>query len=276
MSGLPSEFPATEATTQTPGERFQQRLAAWRVRHRSQGATQAYPYAWRLPELARPLGREALSQAQHALALTLYELGRFAEARAALPEPAADPDLTLLQARCLCLLGEAAAGLQLARALPTASPGLAHLHFLLDDADATLAALAAGPAAPDDAGEAPWTTLLRGWAGARRGLVPDEGGMQRALAELRALAPALAAQGAALHAEARFHQGPCWALTWLDDALALGDGHGQHHLKARLLGLKARALAADGRLGEAGRFQRLAQDLARRQGALLYLAPGWT
>lgn len=253
---------------------FARRLAAWRAAHGRFGPARSYPFAWRLPDLARPAGRAAVIQARYALALTLHDLGRFDAALAGLPEPGADAAITLLHARCLCLQGQGAAGLALARTLPPSGAslaGLAYLHYLVDDAARALDACVAYRQAAATPLDGHWATLLACWARARLGLAVDEGAAQRAWSGLAGLAPALAAHGAALHAEARYRQGPRWALVWLDDALEQGERFGQHHLKARLLGLKAHALAAAGQLGEARRFQGLARDLAQRQGAALYL-----
>jgi hypothetical protein len=93
----------------------------------------------------------------------------------------------------------------------------------------------------------------------------------QALARLRLLHPTLAAQAAAVLAETIYCMGPRWAPVWLDHALDQVDLFSQHHLKARLLGLKARALEAAGELGEGARFRKQAKALAERQGARLYL-----
>jgi hypothetical protein len=110
------------------------------------------------------------------------------------------------------------------------------------------------------------TGPVPGWAGMT---IPRPA--HAALALLRGIAPVDAARAQALHAEAAFHVSPAWALTWLDEALEQIERHGQHHLKARLLELKARALEANGLLGASSRFLELARETARRQGAWRYL-----
>jgi hypothetical protein len=116
-----------------------------------------------------------------------------------------------------------------------------------------------------------WHCVLGAWAAACRGMPVPPDQSQRSLDTLRKLHPALGAQAEAIHAETRYCQGPRWAVVWLDHALDQVDLFSQHHLKARLLGLKARALEAAGELGEGARFRKLARALAERQGARLYL-----
>lgn len=91
------------------------------------------------------------------------------------------------------------------------------------------------------------------------------------LARLGELHPSLAAQGEAVLAEALYWLAPRWATVWLDHALNQVELFGQHHLKARLLGLKASALDGAGALGEGARIRKQARALAERQGARLYL-----
>lgn len=273
--------------TSEPG-RFEARHAIWAMLHACFGPARSYPYAWRLPELARGEDAQARRRAGFALALTLYSLGRFDEARSSLPTLDGfeddDPELVSgildLRARCLWLGGEGEAARVLAatvwdgraRAL-TRLRARAYFHYLADDPRSAVsagmdyhdAARAAGSPADQS-----WAALLVHWARARSGLSIDPAAAHTALAALSDIAPSDAAHGAALHAEAMFRQDPVWSLVWLDEALDQGERYGQHHLKSRLLHLKARSLESAGMLGEAGRFMELARDIARRQGAWRY------
>lgn len=248
----------------SPNQSFAQRFSLWAQLHQQQGPGRSYPYAWRLPELARTLGRIPLRQARFALALDLYTLGRFDESLAALPEAGEMDAATMLRRRLHLLLGhgepgEEGAGMPLRehaylaylRDLPVAwsSPG----HEDINEADRH------------------WLTVLVTWSRARRGEPVSLAAGHRALARLRSLVPSLAAQAEAVHGEAVYWLGPRWAPVWLDHALDQVELFGQHHLKARLLGLKASALEAAGELGEGARFRKLAQALAARQGARFYL-----
>jgi len=242
-------------------EVFTQRLLAWETRHRLEGAGRSYPYAWRLPELARPLGRACLHRAENALALDLYTLGRFPEALAALSAMNSSPQAQILRHRARTLM-DASAAVPKAEDDPMESRYLAYLE---DQAQPTAAL--AGCSEPDGL----WCGLLEVWGRARQGQALCLTPSHRALAGLRRLNPALAAQAEAVFAETVFHLGPRWAAVWLDHALDQVDRFSQHHLKARLLGLKAKALEAAGELGEGARFRKQARALAERQGARLYL-----
>jgi len=258
------------------GDPFRQRYAVWAGLRAREGAARAYPHAWRLPELARQHGRAAQASANLALGLTLYELGRFAEARAALPAPDDDCDLDTLamHAACACQLAsddacpELCADPRLLAATPAALAARSWLCFLRDDAVAVPPLCHAWQSL--DAGSArDWPVIWRHWAERRQGLGGDEPAAHTALARLRRHAPAAAVLAVAAHAEAAFHRGAAWSQVWLNEALAQCECYGQHHLKARLLWLKARALGADGQLADADRFAKLAHTLARRQGAAL-------
>lgn len=235
---------------------FGQRHARWREIHRLAGAGRSYPHAWRLPELARPLGGGALALAQEALALDLYCLGRFPESLAALPGAHAGPLTRILGARLRLLLMSGPLQAPLVTDVEAA-----YLHYLL------------GEAVPGDwpGGDSEeqrlWSTLLAQWS--RPGADPATGHL--ALARLRRIHPSLAAQGEAMLAEAAYRRAPRWSVAWLDHALEAAERFSQHHLKARLMGLKARALAAAGELGASERFRRQALVLAGRQGARLYV-----
>ncbi len=247
-----------------PATRFARHHAEWANLLARQGSARAYPYAWRLPELARRLDTDARAKAGAALAETLYRMGRFDEAVACLDAHPPAARLAGLRQRCLCLLDHDATGQPASASDPIDN---AYLAFLNDDATACLAAL------PTVAADAPdWPVVLADWARRRLGLSADAGRAHRALRDLRARAPVDAAHAAAIHAEAAFHDGPAWSIAWLDDALEQCEHLGEHHIKARLLRLKADAHAAAGQLADSVRFERLALDLARRQGARLYLA----
>ncbi|MBK9325929.1 MAG: hypothetical protein IPN00_06190 [Hydrogenophilales bacterium] len=289
-----------QAPPPTETSAFEQRHATWAMLHDRFGPARSYPFAWRLPELARDQGRHARLRAALALGQTLYAMGRFREALASLPDPGtlshADEyqpgeyqpdenelaaDLLDLHARCLWLQDETADAPPLAEAARSARPRTLHrlrarvsMLCLTDAAEAALTlgadyrnAARVAESVPDQA----WAALFLHWARARLGRDDDPAPAHAALALLRGIAPVDAARAQALHAEAAFHVSPAWALTWLDEALEQIERHGQHHLKARLLELKARALEANGLLGASSRFLELARETARRQGAWRYL-----
>ncbi len=279
------------ATSEPPGVPpqvvFEHRLGAWWSAHLRSGPARSYPIAWRLPDLARHVGAEASARARHALALTLYTLGRFEEAKNTLVGPhdanldpaASSPATQFLMARCLCVQGQVTTGSALAMSALDQAPAdpialleTTYLRFLLDDASATLALCRRhgeiARSAPDGTR---WVSLLDYWARARLALPTPGGPAHAAMAGLSTSMPALAALAQAIHAEAMFHQAPAWGQVWLDLALEACERLGQHHCKTRLLVLKSRALEAAGQLREADRFHQLAHALARRQGAWLYL-----
>lgn len=254
-----ASYPALGA----PEQAFVQRFTAWELLHHQRGPGRSYPYAWRLPDLARQLGRNRLMQAQFALALDLYTLGRFEEALATLPEADDREETTVLRRRVLLILGHKEPG-EGEIGIPLAERAyLAYLKDLPESWNAT---------GHGDLSETNrlWFTVLETWSQARQGKPVSLSASHRALARLRILAPTLAAQAEAVHGEAVYWLGPRWASVWLDHALDQVELFSQHHLKARLLGLKARALEAAGELGEESRFRKLAQALAARQGARLY------
>lgn len=256
----------TSALPLSPEQRFVERYATWMHLHRLHGPGRSYSYAWRLPELARPLGRVPLQRAQHALALDLYALGRFAEALAALPETADDGCVSeILRHRLNLILGHEELELASARKIPKAETHYCAylLSRPLDEPGSE--------AMPQDETESLWSSMLHTWSLALRGHAVSLAASHQALARLRMLHPTLAAQAEALFAETVYWLGPRWAPVWLDHALDLVDRFSQHHLKARLMGLKARALEAAGELGEGARFRKQARALAERQGAQLYL-----
>lgn len=235
---------------------FAQRFALWQSLHLSDGPARSYGYAWRLPQLAKSLGGERLAHAGLALARDLFTLGRFAEAAQALPDGDALPEIVTLRHTLAWLREENTP-------LPN-SPGLAYLA----DCPEAVASFSL-PAASE--AERHLLTLCQNWARQRRGEAGCLHTNHRALARLRQLAPTWAAQGAAIHAESLFWQAPRWADVWLDEALAQIERYGQHHLKVRMLGLKARALAAAGALREAQRFHALACAWGQRQQAHRYV-----
>jgi hypothetical protein len=262
--------------------------------HTQFGPIRSYPYSWRLPDLARDEGRHARLRARLALGLTLYAMGRFGEALANLPEPEIPPeadeaewvaDLLDLRARCLWLQDQPASALSLAEAAWSIEPrALRRLQarvsflYLADDPEAALAMGAdyrEAARAVDSKTDQAWAALFLHWAHARLGRDDedddDPAPAHAALAMLRSIVPADAAQGEALFAEAVFHEAPAWSLAWLDGALVLGERFGLHHLKARLLAMKVCALEANGLLGESSRFLKLARETAQRQGAWRYL-----
>ncbi len=267
----------------TAADTFVLRHGEWRRRLVHQGPGAAFPYAWRLPELARNLERPQRLVAALALARTLFGLGRFGDCHQALeatPTQPGDAPLAILRhahlaIRCRRVTGQAWA------TPPAADPDQAvHLdiildtHYLLDDAPALgvlaprcrAAALSAG-----DPARAAWAALLMDWAGARCGETGVPGAGLRALAVLARHHPTRAALGEGIHAHAAFLRDPASALSWLDQALLAADRQGQHQDQARLLYLKSLALAADGQLADADRFLKLARETAKRQGAWRWL-----
>lgn len=237
-----------------PEQVFRERWAQWRERHEAYGPARSYPYAWRLPELARPLGHAALVQAWRAHALDLLALGRGAEALAVLePTPwHSTPTLAALRARCLAMLGRPY----------DPPPGLtpwerALLAWQGDDAPALAQTL-------PDLTPGPWADLLMFWVQARRG---EEGHVRfahRAAARLREGGPAEAVRGEACMAEALHYLDAASSVVWLDHALDRCDAWGQHDLRLRLTRLLATALAASGDLGAAQRCERRLDGLLRR------------
>jgi len=233
-----------------------QRFALWQSLHLSHGPARSYGYAWRLPSLAKTLGGVSLTRAELALSLDLFTLGRFAEAVQVLPEGDALPEVVALRHALVLLRDETVPG--------PVPPGLAYLA----DCPEAMASFSSSSASE---AHGHLMTLCQNWARQRRG----ESGCLRAnhlaLARLRHLVPVWAAQGTAIHAESLFWQAPRWAGVWLDEALAQIERYGQHHLKVRMLGLKARALAAAGELRESQRFHELACAWGQRQQARLYM-----
>ncbi|MEW6676925.1 MAG: hypothetical protein AB1421_03305 [Pseudomonadota bacterium] len=248
---FPSDFPA--------------RLARWQVLHRQAGPGRSYPHAWRLPELARTWGPEAVLTAQEALALDLYTLGRFQDCLAALPSHTHRPLAQTLARRAAGLTGEPPAS----PPAPDTTPLEAGYQSYLFDTPAP--APLALPA-EDGQSDGLLARLLETWRQARLGQMPPLAPGHRVLARLRQLNPTLGVEAEALLAECQFLIAPRWSVVWLDHALDQVERFSQHHLKVRLQGLKARALAAAGELGESERFRRQAADLAERQGARFYLA----
>lgn len=258
------------AESPSPEQRFTERLATWVHLHRLHGPGRSYPYAWRLPELARPLGRVPVQRAQQALALDLYTLGRFAEALEALPEPGDGLAEEGLRQHLNLLLGHTEPGSMQADGLPVAQK--AYCDYLLGRPLRGLELEAMPNDATATEAERLWSTMLRTWSLALGAHEAPLAASHQALARLRALHPTLAAQAEALFAETVYWLGPRWAPVWLDHALDLVDRFSQHHLKVRLMGLKARALEASGDLGEGARFRKQARALAERQGARLYIS----
>ena len=206
-----------------------------------------------LPDLAKGAGEVARHQAAWAVGSTLFWRGRFADALKWLPD---SPEGKVYRGWTLALLGEPEAALAL--------PVNAALHYFLDQPVACLGCLEAAA----DALAAAQRELLRYWARSRLGQAADAAAAQRALAVLRRLAPCDEARGMAAYALAIFHQNPGYALPHLDHALDLFARFGLHHLEARLLEHKARALAAAGLLRDAGRFEQVAAEAKRRQVAV--------
>ncbi len=266
---------------------FERRHAIWAELHARFGSARAYPYAWRLPELARDEGPSARFRAALALAQTLYAMGRFGEAQAALPKDEAHADACLsaealqLHACCHALQDETDEALALAEMAQTTWPNrLEALHaqiqflFLIDVREAGYAVgqkYLQAARLGDTEEHGAWAVLMAQWSQSTPPGRVDPVKAHTALSWLRAHAPVKAAIGEAIHAETCFRHTPAEALVWLEHALDLADKFGQHHLKARLLHLKSRSLDAAGRLAEAGRFLDLARDTARHQGAWRYL-----
>lgn len=256
-------------------EEFERRYAQWAELHARFGSARSYPYAWRLPDLARQADTLARHRAALALARTLYAMGRFGEARAALPDQAGEtaPAAHELRLRCLWLLGESGADLEHACRIDYPDPldtlrARADFAHLMNDparAGPVIRAYAKAAGSHDENGA--WAALLMDWLEPGRAASPSHA----ALAWLCAHRPARGAEGEALHAEARYRQAPAHALAWLDHALDQVELYGQHHLKVRLLHRKALALEAGGHLGVAARFLTLARETAQRQGAWRYL-----
>ncbi len=200
----------------------------------------------KLPGLAQGLDAAARRQAAWAVGSTLFWRGRFTDARKWLPP---SPELGWT----LALQGESAAALAL--------PENPSLHFYLDDAQACERGL--HPC--EEPVQAAGNVLLRYWVQSRRGEPVQEAAAQAALADLRRRSPCDEGRGMAIYAIAAYHQHPAYALPHLDHALELFARYGLHYLEARLLDLKARALDANGQLGEAGRFEIAAREAVRRQ-----------
>lgn len=259
----------TPADPPSPAQRFAERHTLWEQLHRLHGPGRSYPYAWRLPELARPLGHLPLRQAQHALALDLYTLGRFEESLTALPPPQDGVLGESLRLRLNLLLGHTDPDSMRAEGLPITQREYCAYLLGLPLRETGLGAVPHDETAPE--AERLWSTVLHAWSLARQGRDIDLSASHRALARLRGLHPSLAAQAQAVFAETVHWLGPRWAPVWLDHALDQVDLYSQHHLKARLMGLKAQALDAAGAQGEGARFRKQAVALAQRQGARLYL-----
>lgn len=263
----------------SPGA-FAARHAVWAELEARFGPARSFPYAWRLPELARREGALAEVRAALALGRTLYAMGRFSEipvpppraAAVAQAEPGLLAALEDLRRRCAWLRGVELPDAALVTPMTPEQRGYRAYFLYLRDEPGPLGTLAedldAGSAS--EAEEA-WAVVLAHWARARLGQSAVPAAAHAALAALRRQAPAEAAHAAGVMAEAAFHLGPAWSLVWLDDALEQVERFGQHHLKARLLHFKARALEAAGLLGESGRFLKLARETAERQGAWRYL-----
>jgi len=267
--------PLSTSLGKPPIEQFGERYAMWQQLHTQHGPGRSYPYAWRLPELARPLGQPLAHQAQHALALDLYCLGRFAEALDALPPHSETEDCaecTQLRQYLHCLSTVEPAGVPLDNVYLNylySPPPPVHHHTAMQAR--LYPALIKLPARVAE----PWQRLLQAWIEVRQVKPPhniDHARLHLDLALLRKTTQCLGAQAEALFAEIQFYLDLRWSVVWLDQALDRIDSFSQHHLKARLLFLKAQALAASGELGESQRFERLAITLAERQGAQRYLA----
>mgnify|MGYP001308230663 CR=1 FL=1 len=251
---------------------FERRYQRWADLHHRFGSARSYPYAWRLPDVARHADASARARAALALAETLYAMGRFGDALAALP-PASHAAAAVheLRARCLWLTGALSAAREAIRRAGYPDP-LDTLRALADfaqlsgdgEADGPILAYRQASAASGGVHEA-WSALLLDWL--------DPGGdmadAHLALAWLRRFQPAFSAVGEAIHAEARFRASPAHALVWLDHALEQVERYGQHGLKSRLLQRKAMALEAAGQLGLAARCAKLAHETAQRQGTWL-------
>lgn len=209
-------------------------------------------------------------------------MGRFGEALAAVPEPDTAGDARLqAEAHCLraCALwitddpDAACAAMQRVDYADVLDGRQARAvwHYLTDGADPDPTAVREYRRASEGLGgtHEAWARLLADWCVpvAPAALPP----VHAALAWQRRHAPAEAARGEAVFAEARFRQAPGPALVWLDHALERLEQFGQHHLKARLLHRKALSLEAAGLLAEADRFLAVARETALRQGAWRYL-----
>lgn len=276
---MPDPIPRPIPRAREAGE-FEHRFTIWAELQRNFGSARSYPYAWRLPELARREGADARARADLALAQTLFAMGRFGDVLAALPDagrPVAShlaAQALHLRACCHALRDETEAALECHRAALAAfadplEAARARVDFLFwaDRPEAAPAAAGeyqarAGAAARPE--HVAWARLFADWAEAGRAAPART---HAALAWLRTRGAAEAALAESCHAEARFHEAPATALAWLDVALEQADRYGWHHIKTRLLWHKALALEAAGQLGEAGRFGQLARETARRQGA---------
>lgn len=285
---MPAPAPTLSAVSHPPAAAspFELRHALWADLHARFGPARSYPYAWRLPELARDQGVQARFRAALALAETLYEMGRFSDALENVPDGETGLATGLvaesldLRARCLWLRDETSAALNLAesawRVHPDALAGLgirARFLFLADAPESALPLCRAYREEAEATGsvvDLAWSALLNHWARCRIGEASDPASAHATLARLRVLVPAASARGEALFAEAEFHQSKAASLVWLDHALDQVESFAQHHLKARLLALKAQALDASGLLGEAARFKKLARETAIRQSAWRY------
>ncbi len=260
-------------------------FAAWRDTQARHGAARAYPYAWRLPDAARGLGRAASSHAQIALGLTLFQLGRYGAALDILTQAGDDGDAlgatctllrTATRAACLHALGAhaqagaLAASAPLRATTPQASIVRVALAFLRDvpgDVPAGTDSAPIDPAAQEPAAMAEaCITIGRYWAAARPDGHDAWASARSALVLLDRRLPVAGALAEAALAEALWRIRPAAATVWLDEALRQCARYGQHHLQARLMARKAQALLADGQLAEARRFERLAGTLAQRQG----------
>lgn len=265
------------------------RFATWRDAQVRQGAARAYPHAWRLPQAARALGGAAPRHAAIALGLTLFQLGRYHEALATLPRTADDDDdagpdlapifavlLPATRAACLHVLGDEAQATALAASAPlrVATPvvnavrvALAFMRNAPDDLPTATGGYPADTTPPAWAAVADaCVTIGRHWHAARHGNDDTFPAARAALTVLSQHMPAAGALAEAMLAEAHASIRPDTALVWLDEALRQCEGYGQHHLRARLLAGKSKALLAGGQLAEAERFGRLAEALARQQG----------
>lgn len=269
---------------------------AWLEADALAGPQQSYRLARKLPQQLRTQGRTAAARADWAVAHTLFWMGRFGESRDLLAvinldalKLDGDADfnphrlIPVQLAWTLALLGETESAVEHGqRALAWAQnqadsvqlaavhDALAQLYCFLDAPELTLE-YARNPSAMANDMATDMTVLLTYWAQSRLGQSRDEAAAQTALARLRRQRPADEARAFSLYAQAQFHQSPGFALTQLDAALDLNARFGLHYWEARLLHLKSQSLDASGQLGEASRFQCLAIDTARRQGARLFL-----
>lgn len=217
-----------------------------------------------------------------ALAQTLYIMGRFQAALAAVPDanaPVAGAwriQARTLRAWSLWLLDDTDAAQAAWQAMndadaPVAARVRAECLYLTEAAESnpqTMADYQRGVEGQAGA-HAAWARVLADWWHPARG--PALSRLHGALGWLQRHAPAGSARAAAVFAEARFREAPAHALVWLDAALDQVERYGQHDLKARLLHKKVLALEAAGQLAEAGRFLTVARETAQRQGAWRYL-----